>query len=56
MSKQSDKNRADANSIRDSFAVFELTPTVTHQSPNTEAKEIRANLRALGSDAIVSEK
>ena len=56
MSKQSDQNKADATSIRDSFAAFGLFPVVTHQAPNTEAKEIRSNLRALGSDAKVSEK
>lgn len=53
---QSAQNKKDADSIRESFAVFGLHPVVTHLAPNTEAKEIRANLRTLGSDAIVSEK
>ena len=53
---QSAQNKEDADSIRASFAAFDLHPVVTHQSPNTEAKDIRSNLRALGSDAKVSEK
>ena len=53
---QSAQNKKDADSIRASFAAFDLYPVVTHLAPNTEAKEIRSNLRTLVSDAIVSEK
>ena len=47
-------NKTDAVAIKNSLEALDISVPVSHQTPKAEAAEIRTNLRALGSTAVVS--
>jgi len=47
-------NKSDAAAIKANLEALDISVPVSHQTPKAEATEIRSNLRALGSTAVVS--